>query len=125
MIAFALVVMLQAQSPSAAGAPPDLNLVTAPNWVRRPSGNDLARLNPSAAKSTGAEGRTITECRVAAGGRLEDCQTLTESPSGLGFGQSSIELMKKFKMDPVDRSGAPVAGRKVKVPVRWYVVPMR
>ncbi|MEH6663934.1 MAG: hypothetical protein V7678_03720, partial [Brevundimonas sp.] len=44
-------------------------LVTDPDWLERPSGDDLARYYPSVARSLNVQGQALIECRVGLDGR--------------------------------------------------------
>jgi TonB family protein len=92
--------------------------VVRPYWTNRPTRDDLERLYPHKAK--GVQGDVKVDCLIDENGRFTSCDVVSESPSGLGFGDSTIALSKLFRMKPVDGDGLPVAGRKLRLPVRWY-----
>lgn len=105
--------------PPAPPAPPAPSVITNPDWVRRPSGADLARFYPSRAASDGTEGSSTIECTVQANGRLTDCSVVSESPAGAGFGRAHVQLASRFQMRPQTRDGAPVGGARVRIPIAW------
>ena len=124
MLAVALAMVLQVE-PLAGPvdvAPSSPNMVIRPVWIRRPSAFDFARLYPRDAMSAEAQGQTATSCSVTDEGALISCITLSEQPVGLGFAKASLSLMKKFKMKSVDLEGQPVAGRSVRIPIRWNLI---
>ena len=92
--------------------------VIRPNWLRRPSANDMRRLYPRTQR--GVEAFVSLDCIVDEQGQLSTCEVVKETPAGMGFGESTIKLSKLFKMRLTDADGAPVAGRKQHLPVRWY-----
>lgn len=113
MIAGALAaVLIQAATPN--GAP-----LVDPDWDRRPSGDDIARAYPKAAAKAFLAGVTRSTCTVTAEGRLTDCVSVEEDPSGSGFGKAAMSVLPLFRMRPVSRSGDPVAGRTITVPIRF------
>lgn len=103
-------------SPAAASS----DAITAPEWVSRPSGDDMARLYPPFAAANGIDGAARLRCQVAENGFLTGCIVLEESPAGCGFGVATLGLAPRFRMrPPMSRSGRPVVGATVIVPVRW------
>jgi hypothetical protein len=102
---------------SLATAESDVYIVR-PIWTRRPSANDLERLYPKGAGAVTADVRA--DCTVDDTGAFKTCEIVSESPTGMGFGESTIRLSKLFRMKAIDGDGAPVAGRKVRLPVRWW-----
>lgn len=94
-------------------------LVTNPDWLERPSGQDLARYYPSAAAVLGVQGRAVIECRVDVEGRLHDCVVTEETPEGMGFGAATVNIARHFRMTPQLRDGEPVDGARIRVPIAW------
>ncbi|MFO1012143.1 MAG: energy transducer TonB [Caulobacteraceae bacterium] len=103
-----------APSPSSATEPA---VITRPNWVKLPTGEDLARLYPPAAEATGLGGRATIVCWVTDGGALRDCEVVAEDPPGNGFGQAALGLAASFQMAPQMADGAPVGGAQVRIPL--------
>ena len=95
--------------------------ITAPDWLRRPSGEDLARVYPDNAMRTETEGSATTSCSVTTEGILVDCVIVEEAPGGRGFGAAAIKLMALFKMRPMTRDGVPVSGGTVRIPIRFLL----
>src|SRR3954465_521852 len=108
-----LPLALLAGAPAAAtDVPADIaGYVVHPYWTNRPTREDLERLYPS--KARGIQGDVKVDCVVDENGRFSSCDVVSESPSGLGFGDSTIALSKLFRMKPVDGDGLLVAGRKL------------
>lgn len=94
-------------------------IITRPNWAARPSGEDLARLYPAAAKAAGLPGRATLQCAVTAAGTLTRCSVASEAPEGAGFGAATLALADRFRMTPQTADGRPVDGGVVRVPVLW------
>jgi periplasmic protein TonB len=92
--------------------------VIRPVWLRRPSAQDMRRLYPP--QQRGVEALVTADCLVDERGQFSTCEIVKESPAGRGFGESTVRLSKFFKMKPLDADGTPVAGRKLRLPVRWY-----
>ncbi|KSB89361.1 hypothetical protein AS593_13965 [Caulobacter vibrioides] len=95
-------------------APGDAN----PDWVRKPTGEDLAGVFPVEAVKAGKDGRAVINCRVTVDGFLDRCKVLSESPEGLGFGKSALALAPQFLMSPKIRGGKRVES-DVTVPINW------
>jgi len=91
--------------------------VIRPAWARTPSAEDLARAYPR--KGNGAIGDVRLRCVIAANGRFDSCDVISESPAGLGFGAAGLEVAKLFRIASVDGDGGKVAGRAIRIPIRF------
>lgn len=118
--ALLLATSSQAQTPLEQGAvrAEREGYVIRPMWLRRPSADDMRRLYPSQQK--GVEGFVSADCLLDKRGQFTSCEIVNETPAGMGFGESTMRLAKLFKMKPIDADGASVAGRKLRLPVRWH-----
>jgi TonB family protein len=96
-------------------APGDSN----PDWVRKPTGADLAAAFPTRALQDGKAGKAIIKCNVTLEGFLERCTVLFESPEDYGFGAAALQLSAQFRMSPKIRGGKPVPGGEVTIPIIW------
>jgi protein TonB len=105
--------------PPAAPPPPHVATITNPDWLRKPSGEDLAQYFPPRAMDLGKEGKVMIKCVVKANGTLDNCTVTSEEPEGLGFGAASIRMSKLFKMKPKTSDGASVDGAEVSIPISW------
>ena len=102
--------------------------ITNPQWVRKPSGADLAQFFPSAARDRNISGRADIECTVQESGTLTDCVVISEAPEGYGFGQATVQAAAKFRMRPRTVDGKPVGGSRVRTHIIWNlggVIPPR
>ena len=119
---------------AAAAAPPVLDLrprsdapaprpaaraILDPVWVLRPSQQDVSDLYPLLAAEENRTGMAVIDCVVTASGRLSACRVAAERPARYGFGAATLKLASRFRMRTTTRSGEPIAGRRVRVPVRW------
>ena len=86
-------------------------------WTRKPTGEELALHIPTEAR--GLIGRAILDCVVTAAGRLSDCRVTSDDTSGQGLSAVVIKLAPYFRAAPLSKSGVPVAGRRVAIPVRF------
>lgn len=103
--------------PALAQAPADV--IERPNWVKRPNGDDLARVLPGEAVKRGVDGRATIGCEVSAEGTLRRCTVKSEKPEGLGFGAAALTLAPLFKMTPKRINGQAVSGGTVQIPIAW------
>jgi TonB family protein len=71
-----------------------------PDWLRKPTGQDVAAFFPKEAGRRGVSGTATIACKVVADGRLGDCEVIKERPAGLGFGEAALGLSKTFRMTP-------------------------
>lgn len=106
-----------AAAPGHAKTPLRNDYVIQPQWVQRPSLQDYNRLFPRGSRTRTALVRL--DCRVLSSGAVGDCRVINETPVGQGFGPGALELSRQFKMKPLDRNGRPVAGRPIRLPIRW------
>jgi TonB family protein len=96
-------------------------IITRPDWVYRPSGDQVANYYPASAARAGVNGRALLECSVGADGFLQYCLVLGESPEGYGFGDAALRMFPLFKMRPETRDGFPVEGAKVDIPIAFQM----
>lgn len=122
MITLILTALL-AQPAAEAAAPSGPAAITQPDWLRRPSGDDLARFFPREAMRKGQSGRAVISCSVTATGALANCSVVAEDPPGAGFGAAAVAMASKFEMRPMTRNGQPVAGGAVRIPINFATRP--
>jgi TonB family protein len=94
-------------------------VVTNPDWIEKPSGDQVADAYPPLARAIGLSGKTGLRCTVSASQTLENCRVLIEVPTGLGFGAAALSLTPSFRMKPASIDGAPVGGAEVNIPIRF------
>ncbi len=93
--------------------------IAKPQWTDAPTVKTVAEAFPSQAKAAGIKsGLGRVECTVGSEGRLADCQTISESPTGLGFGDAALKLAGDFAMNSWTAEGLPVDGIRVALPIR-------
>jgi TonB family protein len=97
------------------------NVITQPDWLRRPSAEAMAREYPKLATAMNIEGYAVLACTVTAQGSLTGCRAVTERPAGLGFGRAAIALGAHFEMKPMTLNGKPVDGGKINIPIRFQL----
>lgn len=88
------------------------------NMTTTPTPNEMASALKAAPPSKPA-GRAMMDCRVAQGGRLEDCRIASEDPAGSGFGRVALALREQFKVATWSDEGLPVVGLQVRLPLRF------
>ncbi|WP_411286808.1 energy transducer TonB [Phenylobacterium sp.] len=99
--------------------PPRPSVITQPDWLRKPSGEDIARYYPERAQRMNVEGRATISCTVNARGSLDGCSVSSEEPSDQDFGPAALKLARLFKMRPQTKDGQPVDGGTVRIPIRF------
>jgi TonB family protein len=101
--------------------PPRAAVITNPDWIRTPGPTSLSALYPVLAMRAHVGGAARLECVVTAEGLLVNCQVLSETPEGYGFGQAAINISSLFRMRPQTRDGHPVGGAIVVIPLRFQL----
>lgn len=94
-------------------------VITSPDWLRKPSAQDLSRVVPARAAKEGRNGQATIACRVNLEGGVYDCAVVEEDPAGYGFGEAALAMSSSFAMRPMSLDGKPVAGAVVRIPIRW------
>jgi len=100
--------------PVSYGSPNDSN----PDWLQRPTLDQLTAVYPAAAAAKGAEGRAVIRCVVGVEGLLHDCKVVDESPAGLGFGGAALAVAPTMLFKPATRYGKAVEA-EITVPVNF------
>lgn len=115
------------ETPSTAGTgntpaesvPPGPPAITNPDWLRKPSGEALMRAYPERAIAANVTGSATLSCTVRVNGTLTDCQVVSETPGGYGFGRAATRLSRDFRMSPRTVDGQAVGGARVTVAIRF------
>jgi TonB family protein len=93
--------------------------VTQPDWLKKPSVDQLFAVFPTEAGRRGISGKAVLECEVTAQGALRACKVMSETPPGMGFGQAALSLAPQFLMKPQMVDGKPVGGAMVRLPINF------
>lgn len=99
--------------------PPGPPVITDPDWVRKPTSEALMRAYPERAIQANVTGSATLSCTVRVNGTLTDCQVLSETPGGYGFGRAATRLSRDFRMSPRTVDGQAVGGARVTVGIRF------
>lgn len=99
--------------------PRPVPVITQPDWVRRPTADQLMRAYPSAAEARGIGGVAELSCLVRVDGSLTGCSVTTETPGNQGFGRAAVSLSRYFRLSPRTVDGQAVDGARVSMAIRF------
>lgn len=91
-----------------------------PQWLRKPSAEDLYAVVPAAAVQQRINGKATILCEVALDGFLRACTIVSEEPRGMGFGAAALALAPQFTMRPAMHNGQLVS-TQVQIPISFNV----
>jgi TonB family protein len=91
-----------------------------PDWVRRPTGADVANAYPERAHRQGVSGDAVIGCKVGADGGVHDCKVLVEQPTGWAFGNAALRLAPFFRLRPGSWTPSPDQP-DLRIPVRFRI----
>jgi TonB family protein len=88
-------------------------------WVRTfEAAPDQVLFPPAAVKAGLKTGSATVDCVIAANGALSQCAVVSESASGVGFGELAIKIAEAFVTNPWTDEGLPAQGAHVRLPIR-------
>lgn len=106
------------QPPALQPQPDPPAVISRPNWIRQPTGEQLARAFPDRALQRGVAGSASLNCLVEGSGRVTDCRITGETPGGYGFGRAAQSVSRYFQISPQTVNGA-AQGSRVAINMRF------
>ncbi len=94
-------------------------VITQPDWVRKPTAEQLMRAYPSAAEARGIAGVAELSCLVRVDGSLTGCSVTSETPGNQGFGRAAVSVSRYFRLSPRTVDGQAVDGARVTMAIRF------
>lgn len=74
--------------------------VTNPEWLRRPTPDEVQSRYPSKASKDWVEGKVVLQCVVLVTGKLDRCTVLSEAPVDYDFAGGALSLSRLIEMRP-------------------------
>lgn len=104
---------------AALAAGPHPGVIVNPDWLKKPTGEDLEAHYPKLMEQMAIEGEVVVRCDVTIDGDAANCSVPFESPGGLGFGPAALSLTPLMKFTPKKVDGVAVAGGRMQTPIRF------
>jgi protein TonB len=131
LVAIMFLFLAQAAPPSSVRQPPSptiaeppmTSIVPSPGWIRKPTGYDIFRVYPEAAKRMRLNGQATIRCEVTPKGELANCVATEETPANRGFGEAALKLAPRFQMKSMTCADAPATCGTVSIPIRFIITP--
>jgi TonB family protein len=114
-----LLVDQAAAQPSAPDTGKEPVVISNPDWLHKPTGDELLAVWPLKAAQAGLGGKAMIKCIVTTTGLLRNCTVLSETPPGEGFGTAAVVLARTLLMKPAMTATGPVEG-EVSVPINFH-----
>ncbi len=111
-----IALLLFASLPAAAAEPP--GEFVPPDWLKKPTPQELAAFYPPEGYSQGHNGKAVINCTVVETGLLEDCSVIEETPPGEGFGEAALKAAATIVMKPATLNGQAVR-QEVNIPIAF------
>lgn len=106
------------ESPTAAVFSNQLPSHTEPDWLVKPTDDEISRVYPREALRNHVAGAALLRCMVNIDGYLSDCTVNSETPKEAGFGNAALEITAYMRMKPAANYGIPVESQ-VDVPINF------
>jgi protein TonB len=101
------------------GGSRDPDTLAAPDWVTKPSFEEMMRLNPRWAQVEGVSGGAVLACRIDKRKKAHSCRVLSESPKGYGFADAAVRAVKLGRLKPPGANGLPQYRAWVRIPIHF------
>ncbi|MDG2532041.1 energy transducer TonB [Sphingomonas sp. HITSZ_GF] len=99
--------------------PPAKPRLVPPDWVHKPTPEELQRVNPAAAQAMNQSGDVLLACRILPTRRPSRCRVVRETPRGFYFGDAALDASRSFQINPPTRGGAIDSDAWVVIPVHF------
>ncbi len=85
-----------------------------------PGSDQMADLYPPRAQDNEVEGTVTIDCAINEAGKVTNCDIISESPAGYGFGQATVKAFIRYAhVDPSSVGGQLQGGARKKFTYKW------
>jgi TonB family protein len=109
---------VEAQPPATPKPQSHVAVITNPDWLRKPTFNDMLAAYPAEAARRGQSGLAVLQCVVQTNGLTRDCKVIKETPPDLGFGSAALVVSHTLLFKPRLEDGRPVEA-EITVPINF------
>ena len=91
-----------------------------PDWKRKPTLEQMAAFYPVEALKARVTGLALLSCKVEINGLVSECNIISETPNGYGFGNAALKVVRISEFIPKIVNGVATPGL-IRVPMNFQI----